>query len=67
MSEKQGAGWTDADLMYYGLNAMSYNLIMVDRKLLPNPSGLILGTPPAPYAFPGITDGGNEGAGDPIL
>ena len=31
--------------LYYGLNALSNNLIMVDRKLLKNPNGLILGTP----------------------
>ena len=28
-----------------GINALSSNLIMVDRKLLKNPNGLILGTP----------------------
>ena len=31
--------------LYYGLNAMSNNMIMVDRKRLKNPNGLILGTP----------------------
>ena len=31
--------------LYYGLNALSHNLIMADRKLLKNPNGLILGTP----------------------
>ena len=31
--------------LYYGLNALSNNLIMVDRKALKNPNGLILGTP----------------------
>ena len=31
--------------LYYGLNALSNNLIMVDRKRLKNPNGLILGTP----------------------
>jgi len=31
--------------LYYGLNALSNNLIMVDRKKLKNPNGLILGTP----------------------
>ena len=31
--------------LYYGINALSNNLIMVDRKLLKNPNGLILGTP----------------------
>ena len=32
------------EALYYGLNAVSRNLIMVDRKLLKNPNGLILGT-----------------------
>lgn len=31
--------------LYYGLNALSNNMIMVDRKELKNPNGLILGTP----------------------
>ncbi len=31
--------------LYYGLNALSNNLIMVDRKKLKNPNGLIFGTP----------------------
>ena len=34
-----------SEALYYGLNALSNNLIMVDRKLLKNPNGLILGTP----------------------
>ena len=33
------------ETLYYGLNALSNNLIMVDRKKLKNPNGLILGTP----------------------
>ena len=33
------------EALYCGLNALSNNLIMVDRKLLKNPNGLILGTP----------------------
>ena len=37
--------------MYYGLNALSNNLIMVDRKLLKNPNGLILGTPGSGKSF----------------
>lgn len=32
------------EALYYGINALSNNLIMVDRKLLKNPNGLILGT-----------------------
>lgn len=35
----------------YGLNALSNNLIMVDRKLLKNPNGLILGTPGSGKSF----------------
>lgn len=30
---------------YYGLNALSHNMIMCDRKKLKNPNGLFLGTP----------------------
>ena len=30
------------EALYYGINALSNNLIMVDRKLLKNPNGLIL-------------------------
>ena len=36
---------TSPEALYYGINALSNNLIMVDRKLLKNPNGLILGTP----------------------
>ncbi len=35
---------TGKEALYYGVNALSGNLIMVDRKLLKTPSGLILGT-----------------------
>ena len=31
--------------LYYGLNALSNNMILCDRKRLKNPNGLILGTP----------------------
>ena len=31
--------------LYYGVNSLSHNMILVDRKLLSNPNGLILGTP----------------------
>ena len=31
--------------LYYGLNALSSNMILCDRKRLKNPNGLILGTP----------------------
>ncbi len=37
--------------LYYGLNALSNNLIMVDRKMLKNPNGLILGTPGSGKSF----------------
>ena len=36
---------TGNEALYYGLNALSNNMIMVDRKKLKNPNGLILGTP----------------------
>ena len=37
--------------LYYGLNALSNNMIMVDRKKLKNPNGLILGTPGSGKSF----------------
>ena len=37
--------------LYYGLNALSNNLIMVDRKKLKTPNGLILGTPGSGKSF----------------
>ena len=37
--------------LYYGLNALSNNLIMADRKKLKNPNGLILGTPGSGKSF----------------
>ena len=39
------------EALYYGINALSSNLIMVDRKLLKNPNGLILGTPGSGKSF----------------
>ena len=42
---------TGAEALYYGTNALSGNLIMVDRKLLKNPNGLILGTPGSGKSF----------------
>ncbi len=41
----------DGEALYYGLNALSNNLIMVDRKKLKNPNGLILGTPGSGKSF----------------
>ena len=40
-----------AEALYYGVNALSNNLIMVDRKELKNPNGLILGTPGSGKSF----------------
>jgi type IV secretory pathway VirB4 component len=37
--------------LYYGVNAVSNNLIMADRKRLKNPNGLILGTPGSGKSF----------------
>ena len=42
---------TGPEALYYGNNALSNNLIMVDRKLLKNPNGLILGTPGSGKSF----------------
>ncbi|MCD8180747.1 MAG: ATP-binding protein [Firmicutes bacterium] len=39
------------EALYCGVNALSNNLIMVDRKLLKNPNGLILGTPGSGKSF----------------
>lgn len=39
------------EALYCGLNALSNNLIMVDRKYLKNPNGLILGTPGSGKSF----------------
>lgn len=41
----------EGEPLYYGLNALSNNLIMVDRKDLKNPNGLILGTPGSGKSF----------------
>jgi type IV secretory pathway VirB4 component len=39
------------EALYYGLNALSNNLIMANRKLLKNPNGLFLGTPGSGKSF----------------
>jgi hypothetical protein len=39
------------EAMYYGLNALSNNLIMANRKNLKNPNGLFLGTPGSGKSF----------------
>ena len=40
-----------SEALYYGLNALSNNMILVDRKKLKNPNGLILGTPGSGKSF----------------
>ena len=40
-----------SEALYCGLNALSNNLIMVDRRFLKNPNGLILGTPGSGKSF----------------
>jgi len=48
----QGADATGKnEALYYGLNALSNNLIMADRKRLMNPNGLYLGTPGSGKSF----------------
>ena len=42
---------TGREALYCGINALSNNLIMVDRKLLKNTNGLILGTPGSGKSF----------------
>lgn len=39
------------EALYYGLNPLSNNLIMADRKRLKNPNGLFLGTPGSGKSF----------------
>ena len=41
----------NGEALYYGLNALSNNLIMANRKLLKNPNGLFLGTPGSGKSF----------------
>ncbi|MBQ9421493.1 MAG: conjugal transfer protein TraE, partial [Lachnospiraceae bacterium] len=41
----------EGEPLYCGVNALSGNLIMVDRKQLKNPNGLILGTPGSGKSF----------------
>ena len=42
---------SNCEALYYGLNALSNNLIIADRKRLKNPNGLILGTPGSGKSF----------------
>lgn len=39
------------EALYYGLNSLSNNLIMANRKTLKNPNGLFLGTPGSGKSF----------------
>ena len=39
------------EALYYGLNALSNNMILCNRKKLKNPNGLILGTPGSGKSF----------------
>ena len=41
----------EGEVLYYGLNALSNNLIMANRKTLKNPNGLFLGTPGSGKSF----------------
>jgi len=41
----------EGQALYYGLNALSNNLIMADRRKLKNPNGLFLGTPGSGKSF----------------
>ena len=40
-----------SEALYYGLNALSNNMILCDRKQLKNPNDLILGTPGSGKSF----------------
>ena len=42
---------TGKEALYCGINALSNNLIMVDRKYCKNPNGIILGTPGSGKSF----------------
>lgn len=42
---------TGSEALYYGINALSGNLIMLDRKLLATPNGVVLGKPGAGKSF----------------
>ena len=39
------------EALYYGLNALSNNMILCDRKQLKNPNGIVLGTPGTGKSF----------------
>ena len=41
----------DGQALYYGMNALSHNIIMADRKKLINPNGIFLGVPGSGKSF----------------
>nr|WP_066732740.1 DUF87 domain-containing protein [Bariatricus massiliensis] len=41
----------EGEAIYYGLNALSHNIIMANRKKLKNPNGLFLGVPGSGKSF----------------
>ena len=41
----------DGEALYYGVNALSHNIIMANRKKLKNPNGIFLGEPGAGKSF----------------
>ena len=41
----------DGEAVYYGINPISGNMIMADRKRLPNPNGIFLGIPGGGKSF----------------
>lgn len=41
----------DGEAVYYGINALSHNVIMANRKKLKNPNGLFLGVPGSGKSF----------------
>lgn len=43
----------DGQALYYGMNALSHNVIMANRKKLKNPNGLYLGVPGSGKSFAG--------------
>ena len=43
----------DGEAVYYGLNALSHNVIMANRKKLKNPNGIYLGVPGSGKSFAG--------------
>ena len=48
MTQDAPHGWRS---VYYGLNALSHNVIMANRKKLKNPNGLFLGVPGSGKSF----------------